>query len=332
MNFNFGFAPRKMGFQPSFRQFSSMGPMGLPNKIDNFTKIGHFNAFNGPIISDKSFSNPNFVNKHNPNILAPTLAGIVNFDTQNSCINQPRCDMKITKVEPEPEIIPNISSQDPKPVNMASEATQQTNNLKAKLSPKMNKRSKRKKRRNMKKKNVPDKTQSRSKKCSGRKRPKPWHKTNLDLEIMELSESTLDSDSSNMIEEPESPFCITITSKSTPIDIIPDSCLHIDKTDSPMSISPCHHELMRSLSITKESCSPCSPIVRRFKMPSECESEDSYIVFDDKASESEEISSYEDSDFEEESESDESDSDVEFIENCDISRKQKKVRVLFFLI
>lgn len=62
-------------------------------------------------------------------------------------------------------------------------------------------------------------------------------------------------------------------------------------------------------------------------MPSECESEDSFIVFKGESTDEDD-----DSDFDEETESDESeqsDCDVEFNDNveknCDISNNQKKV-------
>lgn len=343
MNFNFINTQRRFGNQPNMRQFSTIGV--LPPKIDSLlTKNDQINFFNGPIISNKSFTNPNFVNKHHPNVLSSSLAGIVNFDKQtvnidkqninfekqnvgfdkqNLCV-QPKCDIKYEE-KTSNCVIPEKSSQE----NIVNTLPLDQRKIQ---SPKMTKRNKRKKNRPKKK----------DKKCKNNKKSRPWHKTNMDYEIMELSESTLDSDSSNMIDEPE-PMCITIikpiqskpidkkncitsklspngkcsTTKSNPIDIISNPRLQIDKSDSSMSISPCHHEILKSLSLSK-SDSPCSPIIRRLRMPSECESEDSFVIFDH----GDETSS-EDSDFEEESEmSCDSDSDVEFSEHCDSIQKK----------
>lgn len=340
MNFSFGYSQRKpFGFPLNMRQFSTATV--VPPKMDSFmTKNSQFNMFTAPIISNKSFSNPNFVNKNHPKILAPSLAGIVKIDRpQNYCVQQQKCDIKHIKNDETTCIImdklPRESSQE-ESVTIVEKAMEEPKAEQSvenrQTSPKMSKRSKRKKR---KQANKGHHNKTKSKKCGNGKKSKPWHKTNTDLEIMELSESALDSDSSNMFDEPEQPFCITIT--ATPaIDIKPDSrILNLEKSDSSLSISPCHHEILKSLScnlLKSNSLSPCSPTLRSLRMPSECESEDSFIVFEDQLTDDEELSpEEEDSDFEEATESDESDCDVEFSDNCDISSKKKKVSIVLLI-
>lgn len=373
MNFNFGYTQKRFGSQPNMRQYSTIGI--LPNKVDIISKnIDKLTVFNTPILSSKSFSNPNFVNKHHPNILAPSLVGFVKFDndsqnpstkynesfTETSRENYKSQDETSTgeninnQVDiSEYELLksqsgdcqhkessqnhkkncaldksnetPNITEQSAETPKQGttnliklSENTTKTNTLKT--SPRMRKKnnSNKRRRRSLKRKQSLEKQSKYASKHkrNPRNKMKPWHKS---IEV-DLSESTLDSDSSNMTEEMEKPYCIMIT-KSTPIDIKPG--LNVVDSSS-MSISPCHHELLKSLSLSSLSKSPCSPALRRCKMPSECDSEDSFIVFEERESETDD-----DSDFDEETDTSEDESDCDVIfNNCDISNNQKKVRTV----
>lgn len=318
MNFNFGYSQRKpLGFPLNLRQFSTFGVH--PTKVDSLViKTSQFGVLNTPIISNKCFSNPNFVNKNHPNILAPSVAGIVKFDSvpTNFCVQQPKCDSNVIKNETGRQKLPEKSSQEGNKVEIV------------KTSPKMSKRNKRKKKKQPK---LSNKGKS-NKKCGNSKKSKPWHKYNEDLEVIDFSESTLDSDCSNMTDEAIQPYCITINPKTPAMDIKSDPrIVNIEKSDSSMSVSPCHHEILKTLrgNFCKLDLVPqCSPIVKKLRMPSECESEDSFIVFEDRSSDSEEISSEDDSDFEEDT--DESDCDVEFSDNCDSRNNRRKVSYFFY--
>lgn len=363
-----------------------------PDYIFKNVQNSFFNNIGPNVLQNKSFSNPNFVNKQNPNILTPNVAK--HFDkskidhpiyenVKNSCVIEPPKHEKNHSKIPEGnhlvyQPIPDkISSQHNSQISVHKIETI-TNNLQEKnqpepisVSPKSskknirnrkNRKSKRSKQEfipiepsmDQKSKMTPrkaDKTWCSSPKKLKKdyespknrnrkgKKDKQWHKISLDMEIMELDDTnfgTPESPNCPVLETPPKPkFCVQL--KSSPIEISPKCSASLCESSLSMSVSPCV-ELLKNLSTSNTSTSdysssPASPAIRRLRMPSECESEDSFIVFCDDVSscmsENEVLSSEEEglSDTEE----DDSDTDfdvVDFCEKTDLNKETAKKKVI----
>lgn len=148
------------------------------------------------------------------------------------------------------------------------------------------------------------KRNKKSKRSHTKKTPKrtnkPWHKTKDDE--MDL---IADFDMTNDTESP--------TTKSPPVDI-----------EKSVSISPC----CRCLSVSSDNSASSSSSSKRLRIASECDSEDSFIIFTEECTEEDTEDSNDDSDFTNETDDDAGDDDIEFDVNfkgCDITNKNKKV-------
>ncbi|GLV36871.1 Protein phosphatase 1 regulatory subunit 15 [Carabus blaptoides fortunei] len=346
MNFNFNQRRFHIG-PPIMRHYSTIGLVAAkPEQIDFTLKPDYIfknvqnNFFNniGPnVFQNKSFSNPNFVNKQNPNILTPNVAK--HFDKSridhpiyenviNSCVIQPPKHENHGRIPEENHLVyqpipDKVSSQHnshmsvhkhetetqekknvlPEPLTVSPKSSKKTirsrKNRKSKRSkqefipiePSADQKSKMTQKKADKtwcsspKKLKKDHDTPRSRNRKGKK-DKHWHKMTFDMEIMELDDSsfngTPESPNCPVLETPpKSTICVQL--KSSPIEISPKCGLNL--CESSLSVSPCT-EFLRNLSTSNTStsdysCSPASPAIRRLRMPSECDSEDSFIVFCD---------------------------------------------------
>lgn len=324
MNFNFNMNPqRRLQFmQPFMRNFSNVN-LPVTKSVTDLPSKSEFILQNVPssflfqvdskISPQKTFSNPNFVNKHNPNILTP-------HKIDASSIYQPA-----QKISPELETI--ITPEQPK-VKKLKTGRRTRKNAAAKRAKQNNLLETEK---NMTKRYCfsPKKLKKELKSSKGgksNKHCKPWHKFNN--EMMDYNDTVPPSPQTPNTPESCAPvnaeICPFPLKESSPIEICPLALKSFKQpTESVVIMSPSCEGTLVSISRKED----CLIGVQRIRIVSECESEDSFIVFCDQ--EDEETTDDDDEDVLSEDTSDVShaDDEVEFqaAKTACVPRERKKV-------
>lgn len=336
MNFNFNSQRTKFHLgQPIMRHFSAIGLVTTkPDQNDyslkqdfGFKNIQHniLQNLGGNVVSNKSFSNPNFVNKENPHVLSTKINGIVNFDKQkfvekvsphlftqqpkhlncnnkkfeeNSVVYQPTSD-KLSSQSSTHNIVNTSEMPAPISIDFSVKTMKKKRNKKnrknskvlhkqslAPMEPNLNARvaivSKKNKSHCSAPKKIKKEPESKMRCRAKSKKDKPWHKFSLDMEIMECDESSITTP--EVEEHLAQSNCVI--NKSCPIEILSTNCKNMISEAISLSLSPCA-DILKNLSTSNTSSSdislisPSSPAIRRLRLPSECDSEDSFIVFCD---------------------------------------------------
>lgn len=322
MNFNMNPQRRLQFTQPFMRNFSNIS-LPVNKSVTDFSSKSNYILQNVPnsfllqmhsnISPQKSFSNPNFVNKHNPNIFTPHKIDPNSQPAQ--------------KMSPDPEsmAILNTVAEQPKvkkqkigrrmKKNAAAKRAKQQN-----LSESTSEKNMTKRHCSSPKKIKKDFKSAKSKGGKNNKHCKPWHK--FSNEMMDYNETVSSPQTPNTPEIcPFSSFSL----RSSPVDICP-----LVLTLKQPVISPCDGT---RLSISSSEGSPLglNHALQRIRMVSECESEDSFIVFCDREDENleedeeEDVSSKDSSDVSDTDDSEDIKIEFQAEKIAYLSRERKKV-------
>lgn len=297
MNFNFNMNPQRR--LPFMRNFSNVSLPVNKSVTDCSTKSDYIlqnvpNSFllqvHSNISPQKSFSNPNFVNKHNPNIFTPHKidsssqpAQKISSDPEfveilNTAAEQP----KVKKQKIGRRMKKNAAAKRAKQQNLSESASEKNMTKRHCSSPKKIKK---------------EFKSSKTKGGKSNKHCKPWHK--FSNEMMDYNETISSPPTPNTPEICSFP---SFSLSSSPVEI----CSLVLSLKQSV-ISPSCDGTRLSISSSEGSPLGVNHALQRIRMVSECESEDSFIVFCDREDENHEEDDEED--FSSEDTSDVSDTD-----------------------